>query len=268
MNYALTIATAVLLCYGTIAGYLYFFQRNILYIPNKNLGMPSTYQLYNMGALSLKTPDKVSVTAWYAPPPNDQAPVIVYFHGNAGNLSDRHEKFAKFLENPVGLLALSYRGYGTSQGSPTEHGLYEDARTVINYLINKGINQERIVLYGESLGSGVAVQMATEYPTVKALVLEAPYTSITRRAQEKYPFIPIGLLLKDPFDSLSKITQIHAPLLVFHGEKDDVIPIWHGKMLYEQATVSKEIHTFPNVGHTDFDLTKISHMTMDFINKH
>lgn len=268
MNYVLTIVVMALLGYSVVAGYLYVFQRKLLYIPNRNLGSPGTYQLYDMGALSLKTSDKTNIVAWYVPPPDDTAPVVVYFHGNAGNLSDRHEKFSRFLEYPIGFMALSYRGYGTSQGSPSEEGFYEDARTVINYLLNKGIEQKRIVLYGESLGSGVAVQMATEYVQVRALVLEAPYLSISQRAHELYPFIPVPWLLKDKFDSATKIKQIHCPLLIFHGEEDKTIPIRHGMELFEKATVPKEAHFFPHIGHTDFDLGKIVRLTMQFVESH
>ena len=253
----------LLTVYATVLAYLYFFQRNIIYVPEKNMGKPEEYGLQHVEELRLKTADNITITAWYSPPPSPNAPTLVYFHGNAGKLSGRSEKLELFMKQGLGLMALSFRGYGNSEGKPTELGLYDDARTAVNYLLDHNTPVENIILYGESLGSGVAVQMATEYK-VKALVLEAPYTSISRRAAEIYPYIPVRFLLKDHFNSLEKITHIHSPLLIFHGALDATIPLAHGKQLFATATVHKEMKIYPEVGHTEFDLPLITRLTAEF----
>lgn len=252
--------------YVAILFYLYLYQRNIIYLPERTMEGPVSYGMVGVQELRLATVDKVNIIAWYAPPPNADAPVIVYFHGNAGKLADRGEKLSLLQRQGLGVLAVSYRGYGGSGGSPSEEGLYEDGRAAIHYLLNQGIAPDRIALYGESLGSGVAVQMATEFK-VRALVLEAPYTSVSQRAAEIYPYIPVRWLLKDHFESLAKITHIHCPVLIFHGEKDPTIPVSHGKRLFEAAEVPKELHLFPEVGHTEFDLQEITGLTAKFIKR-
>ena len=267
MSYIVTILIGFCIGYFVIAGYLYVFQRSILYLPNRNMGAPSAYDLYNMGSLALQTNDEVMITAWYSPPPSGERTVLVYFQGNAGHLGDRKNKLAGFIAQKFGVLALSYRGYGNSKGSPTEQGLYNDARAVIEYLAHNGTAVEDIVLYGESLGTGVAVQMATEYP-IKALILEAPYTSISQRAQEIYFFLPIQMLLKDHFNSLEKISTVRAPLMILHGEEDTTIPPSHGRQLLQAATVEKEGHFFPEIGHNNFNLARIISLTTDFIKRH
>lgn len=252
--------------YLAILAYLYFFQRSIIYLPEKHMEGPAHYGLIGTQILTLTTKDNVNIVAWYTPAPDSEAPVMVYFHGNAGSLADRSEKLGLFAQQGLGVLGVSYRGYGGSNGSPSEEGLYEDGRAAIRYLLDHHIPVERIALYGESLGSGVAVQMATEF-NVKALILEAPYTSISKRAAEIYPYIPVQLLLKDHFNSLKKITHIHCPLMVFHGEKDLTIPAAHGKKLFETATVPKEIHLYPEVGHTEFDLKETTARTAHFVKR-
>lgn len=223
---------------------------------------PAQYGLDGAEVISLRTADDITITAWYVPPPTPDSPVVAYFHGNAGNISGRSEKLALLKAQGLGIMAITYRGYGSSGGSPTEAGLYEDARSAMRYLLEHNIAIDHITLYGESLGSGVAVQMATEFP-VHALVLEAPYTSISRRAAERYPYIPVHWLLKDHFNSIAKIRQIHCPLLIFHGEKDETIPVVHGKRLFEAAKEPKTLHLYPEVDHTQFDLPEITRLTAE-----
>lgn len=255
---------AVIVIYLGINAYLYIFQRDILYLPQKNMANPEVYGLKNAKFVELTTFDNVKIYAWYVAPRTNE-PVMVYFHGNAGNLADRSEKLKKFLNHGMGMLAISFRGYGPSEGTPTEEGLYNDGRAAINYLLDNKINEHDIFVYGESLGSGVAVQMAYEYKNLRSVVLEAPYTSIANRAQELYPYIPVKLLLKDQFNSLKKIKKVHVPLLIFHGYRDEVMPINHGRILLMEANQPKQARLFENIGHTDFDPDEISTYTADFI---
>lgn len=253
-----TVILLIALAYSGMAGYLYFNQRKILYLPEKNLKHPKEYGLNGFEEIKLRTSDTFALTAWYSQPVLDK-PTIVYFHGNAGHLGDRSEKLAHFQKEGWGIMAVSYRGYGTSEGVPSEAGLFEDARTSLQFILkSRNIPVEKTILYGESLGSGIAVQMATEFQGLKAVVLEAPYTSVADRAAELYPYIPARKLLKDHFNSLQKIRNVKAPLMIIHGVEDITIPVHHGQAIFGYANEPKKAHFLPGIGHTDFDVEVIT----------
>lgn len=257
------IIIAVITIYAGMNIYLYVFQRNILYLPVKELVNPENYGMYDTQKIRLNTADNVEITAWHTPSNNNE-PVVLYLHGNAGNLGDRTEKFRSFIKAGMGLFAVSWRGYGDSDGSPTEEGLYQDARAAIRFLLKNGHKESNIVIYGESLGTGVAVQMSLEYKFL-ATVLEAPYTSISNRAAELYPYIPVKLLLKDHYKSKEKIPNINSPVLIFHGYLDTVMPIAHGRKMLEAAKNPKEARFFDHIGHADFDLPTITKHLKRFV---
>ncbi len=263
----ITMSLILISLYAAVVGFMYGFQRHLMYFPSKDMREPSFYGLSEVSEKTFLTDDNVEITSWYRAPKNGN-PILVYFHGNRGNLGDRANKFKTFLAHPVGFLAVSYRGYGSSEGEPSESGLYEDARTAVRFLMEQGIPLSRIVFYGESLGTGVAVQMALEFGGAKALVLEAPYTSVVRRAQEKYPFIPASHILKDHFNSAAKIKSIQMPVLIFHGRLDEVIPFVHGQELFSMANEPKENHWFENVHHTDFNANVLIDSVAEFIQRH
>lgn len=254
------------MAYLFIVGFMYIWQRKILYLPVRELVKPTNYGLYDMEEKSLKTDDGVVITVWHQQA-HKHKPTIIYFHGNAGNLGDRIEKIQAFLDQDFGFIAVSYRGYGSSGGSPTEVGFYHDAHAAINFAIKElGIHADNLILYGESLGSGVATKMATEYP-VLALVLEAPYTSIADRAAELYPFLPVKFLLHDDFNNIDIIGKVTAPVLIFHGYLDDVTPIPHGRKVLEKANEPKEARFFDHVGHTDFHYPTLAKAVEDFVSE-
>jgi fermentation-respiration switch protein FrsA (DUF1100 family) len=240
--------TALAVGYATIVGTLYLFQRQLIYFPNSTVPDRVTAGLPEMVVLGLETADGLVLRAWWHPPAGDGMPVIVFFHGNAGHLGHRGFKLRPFLDRGYGVLSLAYRGYSGNPGSPTEEGLYADARAALAYVDAADIDLSRVVLYGESLGSGVAVQMASER-AVGALVLEAPFSSLADVAQSHYPFLPVRLLVKDRFDSLAKIAANAAPVLVLHGERDSTIPMRFGRRLFEAAHEPKRMQTFPDAGH-------------------
>lgn len=249
------------------AGYLvicllmFLFQRSMMYFPSKDLAAPSSYGL-DMEEVKLVAADGVKLTAWYKPSANGKT--IIYYHGNASNLGGRAGKYANYTSAGFGLLALSWRGYGTSEGSPSQEGLYEDARAAVKFLIGKNIKENEMVFYGESLGTGVAVQMATEF-NPKALILEAPYTSTAEVGQSYYPIFPVKLLLRDNYDSLSKIKKVSAALLILHGDSDKVIPLEFGKKLFDAANYPKRIVVFPNHGHSDDNSAEVTKIMQEFI---
>lgn len=267
MDLLFHILIAVLVFYTILCAGLFFTQRKLLYYPSMNLKDPHHYGLLDVDVVRLETEDDITITAWHIPPKHSHAVTLIYFHGNAGHIGDRAGKLQAFADLGMGVLAVSYRGYGSSGGTPTEEGLYEDARAAIRHLQSLEIPNEQIVLFGESLGSGIAIQMATEFP-IFAAVLEAPYTSVANRAQELYPFVPAKLLLQDHFNSEAKIGQVTIPLFFFHGEKDTIMPVAHGKRLFEQANEPKEAIYYPQFGHSDFDSEVIAKDILAFIEKH
>lgn len=249
--------------YAFVAGLMYTLQRFMLYHPNRHIKTPDVYGLEDFSEYFTAAADGTHLQLWYKPSTNN-LPMIAYFHGNAGHIGERAYIYRALANQGFGVLALSYRGYGKSQGKPTEAGLYQDARAAIDFLLNeKKIPLSEMIFFGESLGTGVAVQMATEYQ-MAALVLQSPYISVEDRASELYRYIPVKRLLKDKFRSIDKIGSVTAPVLIFHGERDDVIPVKHGHTLLEAANEPKQAYFFPDVRHNDFDSSLISEHVLAF----
>jgi uncharacterized protein len=235
--------------YLAVAGLMFAFQRKLIYLPDRTRLTPAAAGVPEMRPVDYRTADALALTGWYAPPEPD-APVLVYFHGNAGSIADRAEKVRPFLDAGFGVLLAGYRGYGGNPGRPTEAGLLSDARAALDHLSEAGIAPRRIVLYGESLGSGVAVAMAAER-SPGALVLEAPFTSIVDVAAAAYPWLPVRLAMIDRFNSLARIKSVRAPTLVLHGELDRTVPVRLGRRLLDHADEPKKGVFFPVAGHTD-----------------
>lgn len=238
--------------------YMYLFQRRLIYYPERDLQHPEYYGFKGPEIIEITTEDGHTLHGWYTPAQPGR-PTIVYFHGNRGHLGNcgRPEKLKAFVEAGFGVITPSWRGYGTSSGKPDEIGLMTDADAAMKFAMRKGLKEKDIIIYGESLGSGMAVRMGTLYPA-RLLVLEAPYTSVQDRGVEKYPWLPVRLLLIDKFDSLSIIPHIKPPVLIMHGELDAVIPPIHGQKLFDAAPASsKKLQRLAGVHHSDFDPKKI-----------
>jgi hypothetical protein len=198
----------------------------------------------------LATEDGERLAAWWKPPEPGRA-VVLYFFGNGGNLPGRARRARMLAEGGRGVLIVSYRGYPGSTGSPTEAGLGLDARAAYDWAAARlGAAARGIVLYGESLGSGVAVRLATERPAA-GVVLDAPFTSAADVARLGFPFVPVGLLMLDQFRSAERIARIGAPLLVLHGERDAVVPIALGERLFAAAAEPKRFVRLPGAGHSE-----------------
>lgn len=240
---------ALILVYMLLVTGLYVGQRALLYVPDR--GRPSLGALTERGVrdVTLTTADGLSLLSWYRPPP-DGAPVLVYFHGNGGHLAYRSNRMERFSQAGLGVLMPEYRGYGGNPGTPTETGLYADAAAALEFLFAQGISANRLVIYGESLGSAVAVHAAATHK-VAALILEAPFTRLADAAFYHYPFVPVSLLLLDRFDSLSAIPAVKAPILILHGERDRVVPVRFGRALLAAAHEPKEGWFSPDAGHND-----------------
>jgi uncharacterized protein len=247
------LATGAVLYGGLLAG-LYLFQRHLLYHPSAS--MPDLMQagVPDMRPVRLKTADGLELLAWYKPPVSGKR-LILYFHGNAGHIGHRGYKARQFLDLGHGVLLVSWRGFGGNAGQPSEEGLLQDARAALSFAAAQDIAHRRVVLYGESLGSGMAVQLAAEAAAARdpvgAVVLEAPYTSIAEVAQYHYFYVPARYMVADSFDSMARIAAIGAPLLLIHGEKDRTVPVHFGRTLFDAAVEPKQAAWLDTAGHND-----------------
>lgn len=242
------VLAAVSVFYFSLLAALFIGQRSFLYHPDTNLEAPTRYGVPQFQILT--DINRGDLVHWYAAPSNKDFPVIVLFHGNAGHVGYRAYKAKIFMEQGYGVLLAGYSGFGTNAGSPSEQSLYADGRSALNMLEAAGIDQKTVILYGESLGTGIAVQMALEgYGS--ALILEASYSSMVDVAFHHYPIFPVSLLLKDQFKSADKIGQIALPKLFIHGSHDTVIPVKYGERLYKNAAKPKQWHQIEAAGHND-----------------
>lgn len=224
-------------------------QRFLIYAPDASRVPPAAGGLAEVEEIQLKAPDGVELVAWYGKARPGQ-PTLLYFHGNAGNLLSRAGRMGEYLAKGRGMLMLSYRGYGGSGGRPTEANNVADAGLAYRWLLENGVAPGNILLYGESLGSGVAVQLAEKEP-VGGVILDAPYTSIADVGARIYPFLPVQRFIIDRYDSLSRIDRIDAPLLIVHGELDTLIPITMGRELFQRAREPKQFGAIAGAGHAD-----------------
>lgn len=227
---------------GSLA-YLYFNQRNMMYFPDT--ARPAA--VAGVATINVATKDGLDLQSWFLPPPDKNKPVILLFHGNAGNYSHRLWKAALFHQKGYGVLLAEYRGYGGNPGTISEQGFYDDARAYMDYLNKHGY---KIVLYGESIGTGVATRMAVEYETL-GLILESPYTSIDAVAQSIYRVVPVKLLLRDRFPSIDIIEKVKVPKLFLHGALDRTIAVRFGHKLFEAAPEPKTFVLLKSAGHND-----------------
>ncbi len=252
--------------YGALVGALSVFQRHLMYFPDTDKPSPADFGVPEMVEVTLKTKDGLDLLAWYRAPQSDALPVILYFHGNAGHIGFRAAKVRPYIDAGFGVLLVSYRGYAGNPGKPTEEGLYQDGRAAVAFVAGEGIAARRTVFYGESLGSGVAVQLATE-GAPGAVVLEAPFTSAADIAASHYPFVPVRYLLWDRFASMDKIAGVKAPLFFLHGERDRIVPIGHGRKLFDAASEPKSAAYFAEAGHNDLYMYGAAEAVIGFIRK-
>jgi uncharacterized protein len=198
--------------------------------------------------LAIATDDGERLHGWWVPAQAATAGQMLLCHGNGGNLSDRVPHIAHLTAAGFDVLAFDYRGYGRSSGRPSEPGTYRDARAARRALLER-VEPDRVLYLGESLGAAVALELAHEHPPA-GLILQSPFTSIRDMARLHYPIVPRALV-PDAYPSLRLVRELDVPLLVLHGERDDIVPLFHGEELYEAATCPKRLVTFPDAGHND-----------------
>jgi uncharacterized protein len=256
---------ALLFGYAAVVGVLYIEQRTLLYHPSMQRPPLGSLAAFGAREVTLNTKDGLELFSWYLPPLAG-APVIVYFHGNGGDIGMQGGRLRRFGEVGFGVLMVEYRGYGANPGAPTEPGLLADARAALAFLDTQHVPSDRRVLYGQSLGSGIAVQLAASNP-IAALILESPYSSIADVAQYHYPWVPARWLLHDKFDSLAVIGQVKAPMLFLQAEHDTIIPARFGRALYAAAPEPKMMWSTDQGDHNDVGALGGFEVAIDFVRR-
>jgi fermentation-respiration switch protein FrsA (DUF1100 family) len=255
------------IAYLAVVVLVYFGQRFLQYYPDRSPPVkPADSGVAAMKEIKVRTEDGLDLLAWFAPPKNKDGKVIVLYHGNAGHIGHRAMKMKVFLDAGFGVYLCEYRGYGGNPGSISEDGFYKDARSALKWLDENGYAPPQWVIYGESIGSGPAVQMALEFQP-KTLILESPFSSATDVGRRAYFWLPVDLLLKDRYDNISKITSVHSSLFIIHGDEDPVIPITLSKKLYDAANHPKQFITIEGGGPNDLYEHHAGHIILEWLEK-
>jgi fermentation-respiration switch protein FrsA (DUF1100 family) len=240
----LELAALACAAYALAVGAMYLAQRAFIYHPSSTPIDARKMRAAGYGPFSVRTADGLELTAWRRDGDAGK-PVIVLFHGNAQDASWRIDIAAQAARHGYGVVLATYRGFGGNPGRPSEEGLYTDARATLDAL-----GPGPFVLWGESLGTGVAVKMASERPSL-GVILQSPYVSVAVRAGEIMRWLPARILVTDRFDSIARIASIQAPLLIVHGALDHVIPIRHGRALFAAAREPKSFVELADRGHNE-----------------
>ena len=242
---------AVLIILGAVARYTNLLDRMFIFFPDSNLVETPGDRGLDFEEVFFEASDGVKLHGWFVPGVNDIT--WIWFHGNAGNISHRVDNLVALHRRlGVNIFIFDYRGYGRSKGSISEQGAYRDAKSALDYVHSRtDLDDRRIVLFGRSMGCAVAVEMASRTKPY-AVILESPFTSVQAMAKRVYPFFPgIGLLARTKLDSLAKIGDVKSPIMILHGDRDDIVPISMGKELFEAANPPKRFYTIEGAGHND-----------------
>ena len=237
MKYFYLTVSSVVLAYFIIILFVYFYQRNLLYHPSENNYLNDKIT-FSYEEIFIETDKNIKLKSWFIKKDLNKFKTILIFHGNAGNLFNRVYKLNELNKLDVNILLISWRGFSGNKGKPTEKNLYHDAEETVKWLNNRGAISKNIILYGESLGTGVATELGASN-AFGGIILESPFTSITNAAKIYYPYLPVNIILKDRYDSIGKIKNITIPILIMHGKKDNIVPQKMGLELYEKANQPK-----------------------------
>jgi pimeloyl-ACP methyl ester carboxylesterase len=260
------ILTVAAVAYLSVLAFMYLQQRSLQYFPSRAGTPPEALGLAGVSEQRVKTPDGETIVLWRAQA-RPGMPTILFFHGNGGEISGRASRMAFYQAQGFGALFLSYRGYGASTGSVSEQGFITDALTAYDVLVRDGIPPQKIAVVGESLGTGVAVQLAAQKP-VGAVALEAPFTAAVDVAAGLYWYIPVRWLMKDQYLSRDHIAQVRVPLLIQHGDADRVIPVGQGRKLFEMAHEPKELVILAREGHDAIGSPQVWAREVEFFRRH
>lgn len=228
----------LLFVYFLIVIFLFFYQRKLLYHPGENNYLDDTSLNHNIEKVYIPSDQKL--VAWHFKK-NPKFKTLLFFHGNAGKIDNRIYKLNEFSKLNINYLIFAYRGFSGNEGEPTEKGLYRDARAAKYWLNLNNIQDNKIILYGESLGTAIAVDLAKEFD-FSGIILESSFTSMQKLAKIHYPYLPIKLLLKDKYKTDEKIQDINSSILIMHGKQDKIVPFFMGKKIFDLAKNPK--HSF------------------------
>tara|TARA_B100000965_G_scaffold68952_1_gene54292 strand:- start:3285 stop:4085 length:801 start_codon:yes stop_codon:yes gene_type:complete len=260
-----SIVLLVFFTYFLVVVYMYFNQRKLMYLPSENNYLDEEIN-FKYQEIFIKVDKSIELKSWLIEKDLIRKKTLVFFHGNAGNLSNRVYKLNELNKLDINILIVAWRSFSGNSGEPSEINLYNDAKKTIEWLNSKGVDNKKIILYGESLGTGVAVELA-QNNLYSGIILEAPYTSMVKAAKRFYPWLPIKILLKDKFNSESKIKNIRIPILIMHGEKDTIVPFDMGKKLYEKANSPKKSYFTKDDDHMMTFNPELVNAIKDFIFK-
>ena len=236
---------SLILIYLIILSVIYFTQRSLMYHPNENNYLDENK--LNHKIEKIKIPSDYELTSWYFKK-NESFKTLLFFHGNAGSLENRIYKLNDLSKLNLNYLIVAYRGFSGNKGNPTEEGLYKDARAAKYWLNLNNISDQDIIVYGESLGTAVAIDLAKDHKFA-GVILESPFTSMIKLSGKYYPWAPTRLLLKDKYETDKKIKKVFSPLLVLHGRKDNIVPFEMGEQIFKLANNPKYNYFIDNDDH-------------------
>lgn len=237
------------LCLLAIVFVLRRFEHNSVYQPSRQLDASPSHLGRPFEEVFIPVEKDTRIEAWYFPADQTDAPVVLVCHGNAGNISDRLDLASVLLEAGAGVLLFDYRGYGRSSGKPDEEGTYRDAQAACHWLREKGIAASRIAAYGESLGGGVATELALREP-LRGLILQSTFTSVPDLGAELFPWLPVRLLGRIRYDTRSKLSRLTIPVLILHSREDELIRFAHAEKNFAAAHEPKQLREIKG-GHND-----------------
>ena len=226
---------------------MYFNQRKLLYLPSENNYLDDPIE-FKFEEVFIEVEKGLKLKSWLIENDFKNKKTLVFFHGNAGNLSNRTYKLNQMSKLDLNILILAWRSFSGNEGEPSEQNLYNDAKKTIDWLNSRGVKNKNIILYGESLGTGIAVELG-QTNQFGGIILESPFTSMTNAAKNIYPWLPVKYLLKDKYDSEKKIKNLQIPILIMHGKKDNIVPFKMGKKLYDLANNPKFFYFTENDDH-------------------
>ena len=235
----------LLFIYLAILAVIYFSQRSLMYHPSENNYLDENQLNHKVEKIKIASDNDLN--SWYYKK-NEKFKTLLFFHGNAGSLENRIYKLNDLSKLDLNYLIVAYRGFSGNKGSPSEQGLYKDARAAKYWLNLNNISDQNIIVYGESLGTAVAIDLAKDHKFA-GIILESPFTSMLKLSRKYYPWAPTGLLLKDKYESDKKINKVFSPILILHGRKDNIVPFEMGEALFKQANKPKYNYFIDNDDH-------------------
>ena len=266
MKYIYILITSAIVIYLILLTLIYINQRKLLYLPSENNYLDDPIN-FTYNEFFIEVDKDVKIKSWLIEKDLKKYKTILFLHGNAGNLFNRSYKLNRLNELNLNVLIISWRSFSGNLGKPNETNLYGDAKKAVKWLNERGVETKNIILYGESLGTGVAVEIG-QTNKFNSIILESPYTSMIKAAKIYYPYLPVKFLLKDKYDSEKKIKNIKTPILIMHGKKDNIVPFHMGKKLFETANEPKK---FLQIEEDDHMLSFNDNLLLEiknFINKY